>query len=64
MMTNKPTEYDMNYQIGRVQMARQLLDEYKKRYGHRAAGLVVRRRNLKAEEAKLIEMTIAYFGGK
>lgn len=63
MMMSKPTAGDMNFQIGRVQMAKQLLDERKKRYGHRAASVTAIRNRLKAEEAKLIEMTIAYFGG-
>lgn len=64
MMMNKPTQFDMNHQIGRVQEARRELDERKKIYGHRAASVADSRNRLKAEEAKLIEMTIKYFQGE
>ncbi len=52
---------EMNMQIGRYLEARDDLELYVKKYGRNSGGASDRRRRLKQEQQKLIEMTISYF---
>jgi len=54
---------EMNIQIVSVQLARRHLAEVKKRLGVRSATYLDARESVKREEAKLVEMTIQFFGG-
>lgn len=58
------TKTEMNKQIGYVRESRRHVAEVKKRLGARSASYRDARALLKRDEAKLLEMTIQFFGGE